>query len=465
MNNCTLLVFGATGDLAKRKLIPAIYKLIEDKKLINFALVGAAFSPVTAHEMLEQAKEFIENFNQDIWQQLMDRSYYQHLDFNDAHGYANLKVLVERTERLHELSGSRLVYLATAADYFCPITHHLSVSGIIQRDQEESSAVWHRVVYEKPFGINKQSALQINDCIARNLNEFQAFRIDHYLTKELVSNIALVRFTNIIFEPLWNAHHVECVQIRINEAIGLEGRGQYYDKYGVIKDVVQNHALQLLALIAMERPTELSGEYIRDQKEAVLERVQCDEGVLGQYEGYRLEKNVSDDSQTPTYALLRMFVNTKRWKGVPFYIETGKRLEKKETVITIKFKDIVCPLVKGSECPSNSLVIHVEPEASFALNLNVKPRDFANGVTPVKMKFSHSEEFGSKTPLAYEILLESILAGDQAISVRFDEIEQSWRIIESIETLHLPVHEYAQGSTGPKQAIEFLKQHHVRWQS
>lgn len=455
-------MLGATGDLAKRKLIPAIYKLLEDKKLSNFVLVGAASSDVTPAKMLDAAREFIDNFDQKLWQQLMDHTYYQSLDFNEPSGYAKLKQLVELSEKKHGLSGNRLVYLATPADFFCTITHSLGNAKIIVKDAPDAK-VWHRVVYEKPFGKSMQSAQEINACIAKYLNERQVFRIDHYLTKELVSNIALVRFTNIIFEPLWNAKYVDSVQIRLCESLGLEGRGRYYDSYGVLKDVVQNHILQLLALIAMESPFELTGEYIRDKKEEVLQKVRCDTGVLGQYAGYKTENEVAPNSKTATFALLRMFVDTNRWKGVPFYIESGKRLQEKITIITIKFKDIVCPLIAGKECPSNCLVIRVEPEASFALDLNVKPRGRAPGVVPVKMKFSHIEEFGSKTPEAYEILLESIFNGDQAISVRFDEIEQSWRIIECVEALNLPVYEYEQGSTGPKEALAFLKQNNVRW--
>lgn len=462
MNDCILLVMGATGDLAKRKLIPAIYKLIKDKKLGNFALIGAASSDVTPGKVLDGAREFIDDLDLKVWQQLVDRTYYQQLDFNDSNGYQKVKELVEHCEKKHGLSGNRLVYMAVAADFFCTITHNIGQAGIIVREKEGMSA-WHRVVYEKPFGMDMASAKSINVCIAKFLNESQVFRIDHYLTKELVSNIALVRFTNIFFEPLWNARYVDSVQIRIDESIGLEGRGRYYDKFGVLKDVVQNHALQLLALIAMEGPEELTGEYIRDKKEQVLQKVRCDTGVLGQYEGYHHEPDVAPDSKTPTYALARFFVDTERWKGVPFYIESGKRLEAKETVIVIKFRDIVCPLVEERECPSNCLVIRVAPEASFSLDLNVKPIGLQPGVVPVKMTFSPKKEFGPKTPEAYEILLEAVFSGDQAISVRFDEIEESWRVIACIEDLHLPVYPYEQGSAGPKQALEFLKQNRVRW--
>lgn len=464
MNDCIVLVFGATGDLAKRKLIPAIYKLLQDKKLQNFALIGAASSDVTSQDMLEAARKYVDDFDQSLWQQLADRTYYQQIDFNESAGYPKVKALVELSEKKHGLSGNRLVYLATPSDFFCSITHNIGQARIVVKEHKNAPQ-WHRVVYEKPFGKSMQSAKEINACIDQFLDESQVYRIDHYLTKELVSNIALVRFTNIIFEPLWNERYIDSVQIRINESLGLEGRGRYYDVYGVLKDVVQNHALQLLALIAMESPFELTGKYIRDRKEEVLQKVRCDTGILGQFKGYHDEQDVAPDSKTPTYALVRMFVDTNRWKGVPFYIESGKLLEKKETIITIKFKDIVCPLIAGKECPSNCLVIRVEPEASFSLDLNVKPRGLTPGVVPVKMKFSHIDEFGSKTPEAYEILLESIFNGDQAISVRFDEIEQSWRIIECLEALNLPVYEYAQGSNGPKEALAFLKQNQVRWQS
>lgn len=463
MNECTIIILGATGDLAKRKLIPAIYKLIEDNKLTKFAVVGAALSDATRDDMLAAAQEFIPELNQEIWQRLRECSYYQSLNFDNADDYQKLKVLVEDVERQHGLPGNRLVYLAAAAHFFCAITRQLGDSGIVVRDQKDDP-VWHRIVYEKPFGTDLASAQAINKCIDHCVNESQVFRIDHYLTKELVSNIALVRFTNIIFEPLWNSNYIDNVQIRIDESIGLEGRGRYYDHYGVLKDVVQNHALQLLALIAMESPSELSGDAIRDKKAELLKHVSCSAGLLGQYAGYQNEQDIPKDSQTPTYALLKMAVATKRWQGVPFYIQTGKRLERKETVIAIQFKDVVCPLINGKECPSNALIMHIAPEASFDLELNVKPVGLQPGVVPVKMDFSHAKTFGPKTPEAYEILLESVMAGDQTISVRFDEIEQAWRIIEAIEKMNLPMYPYEQGSAGPAEAQEFLEKQNVRWQ-
>ncbi len=463
MNECTILVLGATGDLAKRKLIPAIYKLLEDKKLTKFALVGAAFSDGNRDDMLDGAKEFMPEINEQIWQQLHQSSYYQQLDFGNAADYKKLKTLIEQCEQQHGLQGNRLVYLASAAHFFCPITRNLGQTGIILRNKKDEQP-WHRIVYEKPFGVDLHSAQEINKCIATYLNESQVYRIDHYLTKELVSNISLIRFTNIIFEPLWNNKYIDNVQIRINESIGLEGRGRYYDKYGVLKDVVQNHALQLLALIGMEAPSDLAGEHIRDQKTKVLQKTSCDAGIFGQYTGYHREQDVDPDSQTPTYGLLRMAVDTPRWKGVPFYIETGKRLKRKDTVISIQFKDIMCPLVEGRDCPSNSLIMHIAPEPSFGLELNVKPVGLAPGVVPVIMDFSHAKTFGPKTPEAYETLLESVLAGDQAISVRFDEIEQSWRVVEQIEEMNLPLYKYAQGSAGPKEAEQFLQKYNVRWQ-
>lgn len=464
MNECTIILLGATGDLAKRKLIPAIYKLIENNKLTKFALVGAAFSEVSRDEMLDAAKPFIPEINGTVWQRLRDRSYYQQLNFGNAQDYQKLKVLVEQAEEQHGLPGNRLCYLAAAAHFFCSITKQLGTRGILVRDQE-GSAIWHRIVYEKPFGTDLQSAKAINKCIEHCVNESQVFRIDHYLTKELVSNIALVRFTNIIFEPLWNNKYIDNVQIRIDELIGLEGRGRYYDQYGVLKDVVQNHALQLLALIAMESPSQLSGDAIRDKKAELLKHVSCDAGLTGQYTGYHHEQDVAKDSQTPTYALLRMLVDTPRWKGVPFYVETGKRLERKETVISIQFKDIMCPLVEGRECPSNALIMHIAPEASFGLELNVKPVGLQRGVVPVKMDFSHAKRFGPKTPEAYETLLESVMVGDQTISVRFDEIEQAWRILVAIEKMGLPLYRYEQGSDGPTEAQKFLQNYNVRWQS
>ena len=461
MTECTFIIIGATGDLSKRMLLPAIYKLIADGKLEKFAIVGVALSESSSSEILERSKPFIKDIDETIWQRLLKHTVYQQLDVTNFEGFQTLKKVVEVIEQQFNLE-NRLVYCATAAHFFCDITENLGKSGILQRTKQ---APWNRIVYEKPFGYNLASARKINECIARYVDENQVFRIDHYLTKELVANIALLRFTNIIFEPLWNNVHIDQVYITLSETLGLEGRGRYYDKYGVLKDVIQNHALQLLALTAMEPPQQLTGDYIRGRKAEILKKIIPDDGILGQYEGYHKEKDIGPDSQTATFTLLRLFVDTPRWQGVPFYIKAGKRLDKKLTSITIKFREIYCPLEEGQDCPCNYLIMQIAPHPSFSLELNIKPLGIAQNVHPVKMDFSYLNSFGPKTPAAYEILLEQIIQGEQAISVRSDEIEYAWDSIDRIEAMKLPLYIYKQKSNGPKEIETFLKKYQTRWRS
>ncbi len=458
------IIFGATGDLAKRKLIPAIYRLIADKKIDTFVLVGVAIDEVTVDEILNRAKKFITNIDESIWRQLCACAYYYKINFVFKQDYAALATYIEECEQKHNLPGNRLLYLATAADFFCPITHNVAQSGIIKR-HEPNDFIWHRVVYEKPFGHDLKSAHEINTCIAKWLNETQIYRIDHYLTKELVSNIALIRFTNCVFEPLWNNRYIDQVQIVLSESVGIESRGAYYDKYGALRDVVQNHMLELLALICMEAPEKLTGDYIRSERVKVLERVKFVDGILGQYESYLQEKDVRKNSQTDTFAALYLTVNNPRWVGVPFYLKTGKALDKKETVISIKFKQVDCLLLKGCPTESNWLTIKIAPEATFLLNLNAKKPGRTDELVSIGMEFCHSCVFGPRTPEAYEVLFEEVVRGEQSISVRFDEIEYAWKVIDQISAQKLPVHSYKKQSAGPKELEDFSKKHGMRWRS
>lgn len=462
MNECIFIIVGMTGDLSKRMLLPAIYKLIADRQIDNFAVVGAALSESCAAEILNQARAFLQDIDQVYWNKLIERTVYQQLDITQEIGFQNLKKIIELTEKKFNLNGNRLVYCATASQFFCDITQYMGISGILRRTQQKP---WHRIVYEKPFGHDLASAREINECILRYFDEEQIFRIDHYLTKELVANIALLRFTNIIFEPLWNSNYIDEVHITLSETLGLEGRGRFYDKYGVLKDVIQNHAFQLLALTAMEPPQQLTGNYIRERKSEILKKIVPDDGILGQFENYRKEKDVASDSQTPTFALLRLFVETSRWKGVPFYIKAGKQLDEKLTSITIKFKESYCPLEEGQNCPCNYLIMQIAPRPSFSLELNIKPLGITEQVKQVTMDFLYQDYFGLRTPAAYEILLEHVMQGEQAISVRSDEIEYSWNIIEQIENMKLPLYTYKQQSTGPKEMENFLKKYHTRLHS
>jgi glucose-6-phosphate 1-dehydrogenase len=463
MKNVTIILFGATGDLSKRKIIPALYRFLEKKKLEKVIIVGAAFDDVSSDKMIDAARPFVQNADEADWQKLRSISYYKKINFNEPNDFDALRVFVEQCEKKNGMTASRLFYLAVSSNFFCPITHNCAQVGLLQKcDKNEQT--WHRIVYEKPFGHDLQSAHEVNECIKNCVDESQVYRIDHYLTKEIVSNIALIRFTNCVLEPLWSNRYIDQVQIILSESGGIEGRGVYYDAYGALRDVVQNHMLELLALICMESPEKLTGDYIRAERAKVLEKVQFIDGVLGQYEGYAAESHVRKDSRTDTYASLKLAVNTPRWVGVPFYLKTGKRLDKKETVIHIKFKQVDCLLMRGCPTDSNWLTIQIAPEATVVLTLNVKKPN-SDQMIPVGMEFCHSCLFGVQTPEAYEILLDEVVRGEQAISVRFDEIEYAWKLIDVIEQQKLPLFTYEKGSKGPQEEQQFTQKHGMKWRT
>ena len=465
MNDVTFIILGATGDLAQRKLFPALYRLLAKNKIEKFAIVAAALENDSVERIFEKAQKFIKNGNQNILARMHERMIYEPINFNKENDFLRVAHLIEKIEKKFGLSGNRLVYLATASEFFCPITMNLASSQIVVR-KKDGEKPWNRIVYEKPFGQNAVSAQEINQCIQGSFEEHQIYRIDHFLTKEIVSNIALVRFANCVFEPLWNNRYIDQVQIILSEKLGIENRGAYYDKYGALSDVVQNHMLELLALIAMESPEKLTGNYIRSRRVEILKDIEVVDGILGQFERYNKEQHVSQSSKTETFAALLLRVNNPRWAGVPFYVKTGKCLKKKETIIHIKFKQVDCLLTHSCPVPSNWLSLEISPEATFVLTLNVKKPGRSENVVPVGMEFCHSCLFGPVTPEAYEVILEEVIHGEQSISVRFDEIEWAWRIIDTVRAMHLPLYSYQCGTSGPDEVETFFeKKHGMRWRS
>lgn len=464
-DECTFVIMGATGDLAKRKLIPAICKLMTDNKLCKFALVGVSFHKTTALAMLEQARPFMPSCNQETWKQLCASSHYLEMDFNDAASYKQLNALLLDIETRNGLFGNRLFYLATMPTHFTTITKHLAHEGIVEnKTKNHLHKGWSKVVYEKPFGYNLTSAKQINACIQRVFHDNQVFRIDHYLGKELIGNIATIRFTNRIFEPLWNNKHIDSVQIIINETLGIEGRGAFYDTCGALKDIVQNHMLQILALIGMEAPEELSAKAIRDAKENVLKKVKVTSALIGQYKGYTQEPNVQAQSTTETFAAVKLTINNRRWKGVPFYLKTGKKMNNKNVSIHIQFKKVRCLL---EECPSdpNHLVIELAPQPGFFLEFNIKEQGTAHSVMPVKMELGQNTLTGPNTPEAYEILLADVINNDQITFVGFNEIALSWKIIKEINKLKPHLYSYEPGTSGPKELATLDTQKEIEWRA
>lgn len=462
MNDCTIIIIGITGDLARRKLIPALYKLISIGKLKKFLLVGAALEDTNIDQILNDAQSYIQPYDEATWKLLRQSSYYIRVDALRVHDFGALQEFVSRLERAHTMFGNRLLYCSTAANFFCPITEHAVRVCLIER---RTTDPWHRVVYEKPFGHDLRSAHDINTCLSRLLDDEQIYRIDHYITEELVSNIALVRFTNCVFEPLWNNHYISQVQIILNEKLCVGNRGGYYDKYGALKDMLQNHMLELLALIGMEVPKELTGEQIRAERAHVLKHVRVVDALIGQYKGYLQELHVQEGSKTETFAAAHLIIDNARWKGVPFFLKTGKCLHQKDTVIHVQFKAVECLIAK--QCPSepNCLTIQVTPDPSFFLTLNVKKPGFVKEVVPVRMEFCHSCYFKEHSAESYVVIFEEVMHGEHSVSVRFDEIEHAWKVVDTINAMNLPLYQYERGSHGPKELEQFSLKHGMRWRS
>ena len=460
-NNITFIILGATGDLAKRYLFPAIYKLVKEKKVERFAVIGAARRPLSVPQLLNPSKEFIADLDLNIWKKIEQHTVYHQLNFNTLKDYQKLEAVLQTLEQKYQLSGNRLFYLSTLPEHFEQITVNLARSDIAKPGKNN----WSRLIYEKPFGEDLQSAQKVNRCIARVFDESQIYRMDHYLGKELVGNIALVRFTNRILEPLWNKDHLESVQIILSEKLGLEGRGEFYDKYGALKDVVQSHMLQMMALVGMESPPKITGDYIRNEKVKILQKIKVKDVLLGQYDRFTKEEGVNQNSITETFAALKLEIDNPRWKGVPFFLKTGKYLDKKETSIHLKFKMVECLLTKSCPTDSNYLTIRIQPNEGIIFEINAKILGETYQVLPVKMEFCHSCLYGPKTPEAYENLLEQVIKGDQSVFVRNDEIEAAWKIIDEIKKKKKPLYSYVQGSKGPKELEEWSRRMKVRWRS
>lgn len=464
MSDCTFVLFGASGDLAKRKLIPALYRLYMHKRMHKLLIIGAALDDITVEFLLDAAQAYTADCDPVMYKAFAQSIRYQKLDFYSPDDFVALARNLTAYEQEFGMSGNRIFYLATASNFFCQITQQLALSGMAKK-WNKFDTVHHRIVYEKPFGHDLASAHAINECIAALYQEEQIYRIDHYLTKELVGNIALIRFTNCVFEPLWNNRYIDNVQIILSEQVSVGSRGGYYDHYGALCDVVQNHMLEMVALLGMESPTQLTGEHIRNQRAQVLKKITVDDALLGQYEGYMQEPGVAADSTTETFALVKLMINNARWAGVPFYLKTGKALDKKETIIYIKFKQVDCLLAKNCPTDSNYLTIRVTPDASFSLSLNAKKPGQADSIIPVTMDFAHSKLFGPVTPESYEVIFEDVMRNEQSISVRFDEIEFAWRIIAAIKQLQAPLYYYKKGSKGPEEVINFEYKNGMKWRS
>jgi glucose-6-phosphate 1-dehydrogenase len=451
MDDTTFIIFGITGDLAKRSLIPALYHLVVDKKIGKFALIGAAIDDTDVVTMLDQAKEFIKDIDQALWKHLIAVTFYCQLNFTHISDYIRLRNIVDLAEQQLRLTGNRLLYCSASSKYFEGITVNSLQTGIIEKQDKKQTIRWHRIAYEKPFGHDLKSAQALYFTLKKALNDNQMFRIDHFVAKELVNNIIFIRFTNRIFEALWNKHHIEQVKITLSETLSVADRGRLYDEHGALLDVVQNHMLQMMALTSMELPQALTGSFVQRAKAEVLKKCTFINGILGQYEGYRQEEDVKPNSATETFATLTLMIKNSRWEHVPFVLETGKCLDKKATFIQITFKPVECSLYSCYPTDLNYLKITIEPDPGFGLRLNVKEPQTSDTVTPINITFCHPclwPEFQE----AYETIFEDIVNDDHSLSISFDEIEYAWRLIDEIKGACLPLYQYPKGSTGPAQA-------------
>ncbi len=491
---CTIVLFGASGDLTQRKLVPALYNLTREGLLSpKLAIVGFARRKKTndqfRHEMLESVRKNVPGFDEKdlFWAEFSKTIFYQTGAFDSAEEYQALAVRLDDIERALGLPPNRLYYLATAPEHFGTIVRGLDAARLARPRSDPDRAGWARIVVEKPFGRDLESARSLNRELLRVLEEKQVFRIDHYLGKETVQNLMALRFANGIFEPLWNQKYVDHVQITVAESIGVEGRGGYYDQAGVLRDMIQNHMLQVLSLVAMEPPAALEADAIRDEKVKVLRalrrippadvdlhvvRAQYGAGtILGRLvPGYREEEGVSQDSRTETYVALRLSVDNWRWAGVPFLLRSGKRLPKRTTEICIQFKKPPLSLFgEQAACTvsPNALIVNVQPDEGISLRFGAKVPGPEIEVRQVKMDFRYGDSFGVPSPEAYERLLLDAMSGDSTLFTRRDEVEAAWTIMTDIlegwGRSTTPPLTYAAGSWGPEEAEKLFSGHEGRW--
>ena len=477
---CTIVIFGATGDLTRRKLVPALYNLRREGLLnANTTILGFArrdWSDDYFRTLLfdEGNKHSRTHITSPTWDGFSQRIHYIRSTFEAAEGYQELARRLDAIDEAQGTRGNRLFYLATPPESYEDIINQLGAAGLAQ----SPGSGWTRIIVEKPFGHDLASALHLNHVLHEVFSEHQIYRIDHYLGKETVQNLLVFRFANGLFEPLWNRRYIDHVQITVAESIGVEGRGGYYEQAGAIRDMVQNHMMHLLSLTAMEPPVGgASADAVRDEKVKVLRAVRPiaphdvnQYTVRGRYTAgpgtapaYLDETGVTPDSTTETYVAMRFEIESWRWAGVPFYLRTGKRMPVRASEISVTFRRAPLMLFQDgpkSRATPNELAIRIQPNEGIALRFNGKVPGQAGDIRPVTMNFSYVDEFGSESPEAYERLLLDALTGDSTLFTRSDEVETSWSlinpIIEGWQMLGSPIHEYVGGSWGPDASHEFI---------
>jgi glucose-6-phosphate 1-dehydrogenase len=485
-----MVTFGATGDLTKRKLIPALCNLAGENLLSKqFAMIGFSADDYTTESFRKMLAEEIPKFTSQpldlkLWDWFSERLYYVKGDFQDPDAYKRLQQQIAEAEKKHQTLGNKFFYFAVAPRFFSPIAKQLGGAGLVT----EENGKWARVIIEKPFGHDLDSARQLNQDLKKVLTEKQIYRIDHYLGKETVQNVLVFRFSNNIIEPLWNRNFVDHVQITAAETVGVEHRGGFYETAGALRDMVPNHLFQLLTMTAMEPPISFDADEVRNKQAEVLHAVQplnpedvLTSSVRGQYEkgeideervvGYRSEPSVAPDSNTETFVALKLQIDNWRWAGVPFYLRTGKRLAKRTTEIVIQFRRTPFVLFRNTtvkNLETNRLVLHIQPEEGISLSFGAKVPGSIMKLGLVNMDFDYCSYFGAEHSTGYERLLRDCIAGDATLFQRADMVEAGWSVIQPIlDVWHaLPARgfpNYAAGLWGPKEADELLQRDARAW--
>jgi glucose-6-phosphate 1-dehydrogenase len=488
---CVIVIFGASGDLTKRKLVPALYRLVQERLLpAEFAIVGLARTEMTSEDFRARMKEAVAEFSEaksvdeEVWNSFAQGIHYLTADINNPEDYRKLSELLAQVDRERGTQGNRLFYLSVAPKFYGEAVKQLGEHGLAKPEGKG----WVRVIVEKPFGTDLESARALNRELLEYLDESQIYRIDHYLGKETVQNLLVFRFANGIFEPLWNRQYIDHVQLTNAEMVGVEGRGGYYETAGVARDMIQNHVFQVLSLVAMEPPVNLGSEAVRDEKIKAMEaaraftpervRAEC---VRGQYgpgsiagqavPGYRAETDVAPDSSTETFAMLKMYFDNWRWAGVPFYIRSGKRMPKRVTEIAIQFKAAPLPLFGEAmeQMTPNQLIIRIQPDEGITLRFAAKVPGQVTNIRDVNMDFRYGASFGIQLAEAYERLLLDCILGDSTLYARKDMTERGWELVMPIleewaatkDKVNFP--NYEAGTWGPQESHDLIEKDGRRW--
>lgn len=493
---CAMVVFGASGDLTSRLLVPALYNLSRTRLLPeNFALIGVARSESSAESWRNRLREKLENYagrnsefnggriDEGAWTRLADKMAYVQGDLTKPETYERLRSALGEAERAQGTRGNVIFYLAVAESLFCPIIEQLREAGLTDQPEEDGRRSWRRVVFEKPFGHSLESAKALNARVLRTLHEDQIFRIDHYLGKETVQNIMALRFANGMFEPIWNRDRIDHVQVTVAETVGVEGRGNFYEATGALRDIVPNHALALVSMVAMEPPGGFDAAAIRQKKAevfAAIRPVRPERAVRAQYSAgsvlgkpvraYRDEPNVAPDSKAETYVAMPLEIDNWRWAGVPFYIRTGKHLSRRRTEIAIRFKQAPYTPFQHTSVgclPDNWLIISIAPEEGISLQFAVKRPGPVVDLAAVRMDFRDDDWFPNEPNVGYETLIYDVMMGDHTLFMRGDMVEEAWRVVQPVldawAAANREVIVYASGSDGPLEADGLLAREGRAW--